>query len=69
MRITRRIAKAIVKSPRFGELATDGGTIVWILKTIYTWPSCQPQMKIDIYFNDKPVGRCDLNWLRECAAG
>lgn len=66
--ITRSLAKAIIRSPRFGEIH-DLNEIVWVQKTVFVWPSCQPITKICIYSDDELIMKCDLSWLRKYAKG
>jgi hypothetical protein len=66
--ITRKLAKAILRSPNFGEVH-DLDEIAWVKKTVYVWPSCQPITKINIYCNDVLVEAHDLSWIREIANG
>lgn len=66
--ITRKLAKAILRSPNFGEMH-DLDEIAWVKKTVYLWPSCQPVTKINIYRNDELVEACDISWIRKIANG
>lgn len=66
--ITRKLAKAILRSPDYGEIH-DLDDIAWVKKTVYRWPSCQPVTKINIYCNDELVECCDLSWIRSYANG
>jgi hypothetical protein len=66
--ITRKLAKAIMRSPKYGEVH-DLDDIAWVQKTVFVWPSCQPHTKIYIYCNDELVEACDLSWIRDYANG